>query len=140
MTVTSMSEMWALLDAYNLNAKGEERSVNQLNEWGGYSRKLGMPVFTAWYDHVDYDKASRTTKAVISDTTWSGSVGVNNQERWIKFAEEKNNSIAAFFVIHAVNENAHPRKVKYIDPDKVFIGDLVRNGTETFIVGKPKLL
>ncbi len=140
MTVTSMSEMWARLDAYNLNAKGEERSVNHLNEWGGYSRKLGMPVFTAWYDHVDYDKESRTTKAVISDTTWSGSVGVNNQERWIKFAEEKNNSIAAFFVIHAVNESAHPRKVKYIDHDKVFIGELVRSGAETFIVGKPKLL
>jgi hypothetical protein len=140
MAVTTMSEMWARLDAYNLNAEGEERPVNQVNEWGGFSRKLGMPVFTAWFDHVGYDKENKTTKVIISDSTWQGTVGVNNQERWIKFAEERNNSTAAFFVIHAANENAHPRKVKYIDDDKVFIGQLVRNGTETYIVGQPRLL
>lgn len=140
MAITTMSEMWSKLDAYNLNAEGQERAVNQVNEWGGFSRKLGMPVFTAWYDHVEYNKESRTTKAVISDTTWQGTVGVNNQERWIKHAEESGNAVAAFFVIHAANENAHPRKVKYIDDDKVFVGQLVRNGTETYILGQPKPL
>jgi hypothetical protein len=99
-----------------------------------------MPVFTAWYDHVVYDKESKKTKAIISDTTWPSAVGVNNQERWIKHAEENGNATAAFFVIHAANENAHPRKVKYIDGDKVFVGQLVRNDTETLIFGQPKQL
>ncbi|PZO14839.1 MAG: hypothetical protein DCF26_14445 [Burkholderiales bacterium] len=46
--------------------------------------------------------------------------------------------ISAFFIIHAVNESASPRKVKYIDDDAVFIGKIRREGTRTYIVGQRK--
>jgi hypothetical protein len=36
MPITSMSQMWALLNAYTIWASGEERPVNHNNEWGGY--------------------------------------------------------------------------------------------------------
>ena len=140
MPITRMTEMWARLQAYTLNSKDEERQVNHLNEWGGFSRKLKMPVFTAWYDRVVYDKATRMTTALINDTKWDRPVGVNNQERWITHAEQKNDGIAAFFIIHAVDIDAEKRTVQYIDDDKVFVGSIVRNGTETFIVGQPRQL
>lgn len=141
MPVTTMSQMWRFLDAYTLTPSGAERAVNQNNEWGGFSRRLGMPVFTGWRDFTTFDKEARTTTARVSDTAWTGRpVGLANQERWIKFAEEKNHGIAAFFVIHAVDENAEVRKVKYIDDDKVFVGKLVRNGGKVYLVGQPKAL
>src|SRR4051794_2976561 len=123
MAVTTMSQMWRMLDAYTHTPNGTERAVNHLNEWGGFSRRLGMPVFTGWLDLTTFDKEAKTTTALVCDTAWRDRpVGLPNQERWIKFAEENNQGIAAFFVIHAADENAKLRKVKCIDDDKVFIG------------------
>jgi hypothetical protein len=132
--------MWSLLRAYTLNSDGEERSVNHLNEWGGFSKKLGMPVFTAWRDHTVFDKENKTVTAMVCDTDWSSAVGVNNQERWLKYAEERNQGVAAFFIIHAADENADPRKIKYIDDGAVFVGNIVRDGTKTLIVGRRQAL
>lgn len=136
MPVTSMSQMWSLLQAHTLSPGGEERPVNHLNEWGGFSRRLGMPVFTGWRDRTEFDKVSKTVTALVSDTEWRSAVGVNNQERWLKHAEQNNKGIAAFFIIHAADEDASPRKVKYIDDDAVFVGEIVRKGSKTYIVGK----
>lgn len=66
---------------------------------------------------------------------WSSAPGVNNQEHWIAHAEQ-NGGRAAFFIIHAVDEKAGPRKVSSIDDYAVFIGDIVREGTKTFIRGR----
>ena len=138
MKITSMSQMWALLDTYTLDGNGNERAVNHLNEWGGYSRKLGMPVFTAWADLLAYDKTAKTTKALVLNSEWKSAVGVNNQNRWLAHAEQHNQGIAAFFVITAMDEAAEVRKVDYIDDDKVFVGGIVREGVETYIVGQPR--
>ena len=90
---------------------------------------------------LEYDKETKTTTALVSDTAWTGRpVGLNNQERWLKFAEDRNSGIAAFFVIHALDPNAQIRKVKYIDDDKVFVGQVSRKAGQVQIVGKPRLL
>jgi hypothetical protein len=139
-SVTSMSQMWALLQAYTLSSSGEKRPVNHLNEWGGFSERLGMPIFTAWRDHTVFDKVAKTVTATVLNSEWSSAVGVNNQERWLKYAEEKNGGVAAFFIIHAVDEGALPRKVQYIDDYAVFVGRVLRDGTETNIVGQRRSL
>ena len=82
----------------------------------------------------------RTTRVLVRDTTWSSEVGVNNQEYWLACAERDPDGVAAFFIIHAADENADPRKVKYIDDDAVFVGKIVRDGTKTYIVGQRKPL
>jgi hypothetical protein len=139
--VTNMTGMWQFLDTFTYRANGDERDVNHNNEWGGFSRKLGMPVFTAWYDMLDYNKVTKESTAVICDTAWSGrAAGLSNQERWIRFAEEKNDGIAAFFVIHAKSVNAKKRDVQYIDDDKVFVGKLFRRETQTLLTGLPRSL
>jgi hypothetical protein len=140
MSVTSMSGMWSLLQAHTLNSHGQERPVNHLNEWGGYSRRLGMPVFTAWRDQTTFDKVEKTVTALVLDSDWSGTTGVNNQERWLKYAEEHNDGVASFFIIHALDEEATPRKVQYIDDDAIFVGNVVRDGTKTLIVGRRQAL
>jgi hypothetical protein len=56
MRVTTMSQMWRLLDTYTLTPEGTERAVNHNNEWGGYSRRLRMPVFTGWLDFTTFEK------------------------------------------------------------------------------------
>lgn len=139
MAITSMSQMWALLRTYTLSTNGERRHVNHLNEWGGFSERLNMPVFTAWRDHTVYDKDSKTVTATVLNSEWSGTVGVNNQERWLKYAEE-HDGVAAFFIIHAFDEDAIPRKVQYIDDDAVFVGAVVRDGTDTNVVGLRRAL
>jgi hypothetical protein len=131
--------MWAQLQAYTFTSDGKQRAVNHLNEWGGFSKKIGMPVFTAWRDHTTFDRVNRTVTAVVSDTNWPSVVGVNNQERWLKYAEA-NDGIAAFFIIHAADENADRRKVKYIDDDAVYVGNIVRTGSQAMIVGKKQPL
>ena len=140
MPVTSMKQMWALLEVYSKRPNGQPRPVNHVNEWGGYSRRLNMSVFTGWQDHTTFDKETKTTTSKVSDTTWHGTVGVNNQEYWLMYAEQNNDAIAAFFIIQATDVNANPRKVKYITADKVFVGKIVRDGTATYIVGQPKFL
>lgn len=141
MAVTTMSHMWRVLDTYTLARDGSERAVNHNNEWGGFSRRLSMPVFTGWLDLTTYDRAEKTTTALVCDEAWTGRpVGLPNQKFWIKFSEENNQGIAAFFVIHAEDPSAKVRKVKYIDDEKVFTGKLVRAGAKVFVVGRPKAL
>ena len=140
MAATTMNQMWAFLQTYTMTPEGEERAVNHLNEWGGFSRRLNMPVFTGWRDHTEYDKVKKTTTALVSSTTWKSPVGVNNQERWLSYAESHNDAVAAFFIIHAVDEKASRRTVRYIDDDRVFVGKIVRDGPDTYIVGQPKIL
>jgi len=136
MPITSMSQMWSVLQAVTTDQAGAERPVNHLNEWGGFSKRLKVPVFTGWKDRTVYDKESKTVTALVCDTAWTSAVGVNNQERWLAHAEKNNNRQAAFFVIHAADENASPRKVKYIDDDAVFVGEIVRDGGKTYIKGR----
>ena len=138
MAINGIKQMWEFLDTHTLTADGRERAVNHLNEWGGFSRTLNMPVFTAWSDHVTYDKDTKKTKALVCDASWVSAVGVNNQEHWLSYAEKASNSVAAFFVIHAVNTNASPRQVKSIDVGRAFIGEIVRDGALTYILGQPK--
>lgn len=141
MTTTTMTSMWQLLKAHTLTPAGKERAVNQNNEWGGFSKKLGLPVFTGWFDMVNYDREAKTTTALVCDADWTGRpVGFPNQERWLEYAEINTFGIAAFFIIHAVDANAEKRSVKYIDHDKVFVGPIVRDGGKTYIVGKPQAL
>ena len=140
MPITTMTAMWSLLQAYTLTPSREQRPVNHNNEWGGFSTKVGTPVFTSWKDLTTYDKAKKTTTALVSDTTWTSAVGVNNQEFWLTYAEQKHEGIAAFFIIHAADENVVPRKVKYIDAESVFSGKIVRDGTKTYIVGQRRPL
>jgi len=142
MPITSMSQMWTRLNTYTMAASGEERSVNHNNEWGGFSRFLKMPVFTGWRDHLTFNKDDKTTTALVYDKEWSARrpVGSANQERWLEWAEQNNNGVAAFFVIHAVDERAALRKVRYIDDDKVFVGPIVRDQGKVLVVGKPRLI
>lgn len=134
-----MTSMWQFLQAYTLTPGGKERPVNQNNEWGGFSKRLAMPVFTGWYDMVHYDREKRTTTALVCDTAWMGRpVGLPNQERWLRHAETNCNGIAAFFIIHAVDPNSERRSVKYIDDDKVFVGPIFRDSGKTYIVGQPR--
>lgn len=141
MPITKMKDMWALLDAYTMTPDGSERSVNHNNEWGGFSRRLDMPVFTAWSDMLNYDKQAKTTTALVSDIAWAGRpVGLGNQERWLQFAQAHGGT-AAFFVIHAHDTGAQIRKVKYIDDDKVFVGTVTRNEQgQAHITGQPRKL
>ena len=139
MPVTRMSYMWQLLEAYTLTPQGTERPVNHLNEWGGFSRRLGIPIFTAWEDLATYDKETKTTKALVCNKAWPDRVaGLNNQERWLEYAETKTNGIAAFFIIHAVDPKLELRRVKYIEEERVFVGKVVRDGGKTYVVGEPR--
>jgi hypothetical protein len=140
MPTKNMSRMWSLLQAHTIAQSGEEREVNHLNEWGGFSKRLNMPVFTGWRDMTTFDKERKTTTALVLDTTWDSAVGVNNQLRWLSDAEQNNDAVAAFFVIHAEDVCAKKRSVKYIDDDRVFVGKIVREGTKVYIVGQPQTL
>ena len=141
MPVTTMSHMWQLLDTYTLTPQGTERAVNHINEWGGFSRLLGMPVFTAWEDLATYDKATKMTKALVCDTAWpERTAGLNNQERWLTFAETKTGGVAAFFIIHAADVKAELRKVKYIEEERIFVGKVLRVGGKTYVIGEPRPL
>lgn len=140
MPITTMTEIWARLDAYTLTPEGAERAVNHLNEWGGFSRKLQMPVFTGWRDLTRFDKKTKSTTALVLDATWTNAVGVNNQERWLAHAEMHNNSVGAFFVIHAVDPSDNPRKIERIDDERVFIGKILRMGGMAYISGQPRPL
>jgi hypothetical protein len=129
-----------VLKTHTLTATREERAVNHLNEWGGFSRLLDMPVFTAWEHKATYDKETKTTTGLVLDADWNNAAGANNQERWLKFAEEQRDGIAAFFIIHAANKNAEVKKVKYIDDDRVYIGKIVRADGKVYVAGQAKRL
>ena len=55
MHIKHISEMWHLLMSSPMTPRSG-KTVNHLNEWGGFSRALGMPVFTAWLDHTRFDR------------------------------------------------------------------------------------
>lgn len=68
------------LDAYTVSAAdGTERNINVRNEWGGFSRRLKMPVFTGWQDHVRM--VGGQMRVLVLDRNWNNTAGVNNQER-----------------------------------------------------------
>ena len=128
-----LKEMWEKLDSYTHRSgdPSNERPINVRNEWGGFSRKLGMPVFTGWQDHIS--KIDGQMRCQISDLNWDNKAGVNNQEYWIDFAK-RNDGEAAFFVIKAVDPTKSPRKVEWLDSTRVLIGKLQREGTSSFIL------
>jgi len=139
--ITSMREMWTFLDAFTISREGHERAVNHANEWGGMSRRLGLPVFTAWSDLTVYDKETRTTRAQVGNALLETSpVGTANQEFWLNKAFEDHDGRAAFFVIHARDPSAHPRKVDEIESQRIFIGHLERDGDFTYLVAQPHQL
>ena len=73
-----LKQMWEKLDAHTVAAAdGRERAINVRNEWGGFSRRLSMPVFTGWQDHVT--RQDGQTKVLVLDTSWSNKAGVNNR-------------------------------------------------------------
>ena len=124
--------MWEKLDAFTLSAvNGAERDINVRNEWGGFSRRLRMPVFTGWQDFVS--NTDGTMKVLVSDRSWSNTAGVNNQERWVDHAIGHDVE-AAFFVIKAVDPTGSPRKVEWLDDSRVFCGTVFREGGLAYVV------
>lgn len=129
-----LKDMWQKLNTYTVSAMdGTERAINVRNEWGGYSRRLGMPVFTGWQDHIA--SVDGQTRALICDTTWQGVQGVNNQEHWVEHALNHGGQ-AAFFVIKAIDATAVPRKVEWLDDTRVLCGKVVRVGTKSFVISE----
>jgi hypothetical protein len=129
-----LKQMWEKLDAFTVSAgDGSERSINVRNEWGGFSRRFKMPVFTGWQDHVSSDGGKM--KVLVSDPAWSNTAGVNNQERWVEHAIQ-NGTEAAFFVIKAVDPTASPRKVEWLDSSRVFCGKVVREGGRAYVIAE----
>jgi hypothetical protein len=61
-----LKQMWEKLDAFTISAAdGSERDINVRNEWGGFSRRLKMPVFTGWQHFVSNE--SGRMKVLASD-------------------------------------------------------------------------
>jgi hypothetical protein len=131
------TQMWEKLDAYTVSRKtGSERSINARNEWGGYSRRLKLPVFTAWQDRAR--SSGGQTQFLVSDTNWSNTAGVNNQEYWLAHALEHGGE-AAVFVIKAVDLTERPRRIESLDDTRVLCGPIERVGTQTFITGSREI-
>ncbi len=130
-----LKEMWEKLDTYTLSAgkPGSQRSINVRNEWGGFSRRLGMPVFTGWQDHTQ--RVDGVMRCQISDLRWDNKAGVNNQQHWIEHALQGDGE-AAFFVIKAADPLAVPRKVEWLDNTRVLVGSIRKEGEATFILAK----
>jgi hypothetical protein len=133
-----MRDMWAALQTYTTSGS-RERPVNHLNEWGGFSRRIGMPVFTGWFDLLKFNPETQETRATILGSDWSSGAGRSNQEKWIGHAEE-NEGRAAFFIVHAKDVRAEPRKVEFFDSDRVFVGTVVREAGSVYVFGKPRPL
>jgi hypothetical protein len=125
-----LKQMWKKLDAFTYySGTSKERDINVRNEWGGFSRRLAMPVFTGWQDLCS--KADGKLRVLVSDRNWSAA-GTENQEFWIAQAMKAGGD-AAFFVIRAVDPNARPRKVEWLDDSRVLAGSLSREGDVTYI-------
>ena len=127
-----LKDMWRKLDAYTLSAKDRvERSINVRNEWGGYSRRLKMPVFTGWQDHTR--NIDGQVRVLVSDSTnWHNKAGVKNQEHWVDHALQ-NGGEAAYFMIKAVDPLAVPRQIEWLDESRVLCGRIERLGNQAFI-------
>jgi hypothetical protein len=132
-----LREMWTKLDAYTLSAKDRsERDVNVRNEWGGWSRRLGLPVFTGWHDHAS--EVDGTTRVLISDRNWPNKAGVHNQEHWVQHALDHGGE-AACFMIKAVDPLAAKRKIEWLDDSRVVVGRIERSGDQAFIVAEREI-
>ena len=126
-----LKRMWQKLDAYTLSAKErKERVVNARNEWGGFSRRVELPVFTGWQDHTR--KIDGQIRVLVSDKNWTNKAGVNNQEFWVDHALA-NGGEAAYFMIKAVDPAASPRAVEWLDDSRVLCGLIQRQGDQSFI-------
>jgi hypothetical protein len=120
-----LKQMWEKLDAYTVSAAdGSERNINVRNEWGGFFRRLKMPVFTGWQDHVRM--VGGQMRVLVSDRNW------NNTEHWVAYALEHDNE-AAFFVIKAVDPTKSPRSVEWLDDTRVLCGTVTRDGNQAFV-------
>lgn len=129
-----LKQMWEKLDAFTHYAGTEnERAINVRNEWGGYSRRLRMPVFTGWQDHTD--RVSGKLRVLISDLGWSSVSGIGNQEHWVDHALA-NGGHGAFFVIKAIDPSGVPRKVEWLDESRVFCGQVSREGNCAYITAE----
>jgi hypothetical protein len=123
--------MWDKLDAYTVSAKDKvERRINVRNEWGGYSRRLRMPVFTGWQDHTK--KIDGQIRVLVSDTTWPNKAGSRNQEYWVAHAINEGGE-ACYFMIKAVDPLASPRTVEWLDDSRVLCGRVERHGNLAFV-------
>jgi hypothetical protein len=126
-----LKQMWQRLGAHTVSAKtGVQRNINVRNEWGGFSRRLNLPVFTGWQDHIH--SIAGQMRVLVSDTNWPNTAGVNNQEFWVNHALAHGGE-AAFFVIKAFDPAAHPRQVEWLDDSRVLCGPIERLGTQSFI-------
>jgi hypothetical protein len=126
-----LKQMWEKLKANTVSARtGAQRSINVRNEWGGYSQRVNLPVFTGWQDHVR--STAGQMRVLVSDTNWPNTAGVNNQEYWVNHALAHGGE-AAFFVIKAVDPSATPRQVEWLDDSRVLCGPIERVGTQTFV-------
>lgn len=129
-----LKQMWTKLNAHTLSVtSGKPRDINVRNEWGGYSRRLEMSVFTGWQDHVT-NQGGRM-KVLVSDKQWHNTAGVNNQERWVDYALAHGGE-AAFFVIKAVDPTCSPRQVEWLDDTRVLCGRVVREGDAAYIIAE----
>ena len=126
-----LRQMWKKLDAYTLYVKsGLPRKVNERNEWGGFSKRLNMAVFTGWQDHAS--KGSGPNQMIVSDTTWKSISGIRNQEHWVSHAID-NDVEAGYFLIKAVDRNESPRRVEWLDDSRILCGKIIRVGTQAII-------
>lgn len=135
--INGMKEMWTYLDVHTIGKDGSTRPVNHMNEWGGMSRRLGLPIFTAWRHLTHYDKDTRFTRALVGDAEGIATIGVRNQEMWIDKAFEEFAGKAAFFVIHAKSLSVDPWKIESFESDRFFVGQLHREGAKTYLTAQP---
>ena len=132
-----LKQMWEKLDAYTVSAAdGSERKINVRNEWGGFSRRLKMPVFTGWQDHVR--SVNGQMRVLVSDRRWNNTAGVNNQAHWVAHALEHDSELA-FFVIKAVDPLKSPRSVEWLDDTRVLCGKVVRESDQAFITASRQI-
>lgn len=126
-----LKQMWGKLGAVTRRVTdGSQRPINVRNEWGGFSQRVGMPVFTGWQDHVR--NVNGQMRVLVSDLDWSNVAGVNNQEYWVSHALNHGGE-AAFFLIKAVDPAATPRQVEWLDDTRVFCGPIERDGRQAFV-------
>jgi hypothetical protein len=80
-----------------------------------------MPVFTGWFDLLKSIQRRRRREQPFLAPTGAVEPAAATREKWIGHAEE-NEGRAAFFIVHAKDVRAVPRKVEFFDSDRVFVG------------------
>jgi hypothetical protein len=127
-----LQSMWQLLGAYTYSVgTNDQRIVNHQNEWGGFSPRVGLVVFTGWKDQAT--RVKRKKAMVVSDLAWPSKHGLRNQERWVDYAIA-NGGRAAYFLVKAVDVDASRRVVESLDSTQLFVGDIVRIGGKSVVI------